>query len=93
MVPETRIEDGVNCSGADRNARLLPDGGGRRIKAIRGTFDHYEANTDRDERSGERVEADIAVLAIGYKLGVPFLPAAASAKLVDPGWRISPATA
>jgi len=32
---------------------------------------------------GERVAADVAVLAIGYKLGVPFLPAAYQAKLVD----------
>ena len=33
---------------------------------------------------GERVAADIAVLAIGYKLGVPFLPEAYRNKLVDP---------
>ena len=32
----------------------------------------------------ERVKADVAVLAIGYKLGVPFLPQAYREKLVDP---------
>lgn len=32
---------------------------------------------------GERVPTDITVLAIGYKLGVPFLPAAYQQKLVD----------
>jgi hypothetical protein len=32
---------------------------------------------------GERIKADVAVLAIGYKLGVPFLPAAYQQKLVD----------
>ena len=34
--------------------------------------------------NGQRVQADIAVLAIGYKLGVPFLPEAYRDKLVDP---------
>ena len=33
--------------------------------------------------TGERVAADIAVLAIGYKLGVPFLPEAYRKKLVE----------
>jgi len=33
--------------------------------------------------NGERVIADVAVLAIGYKLGVPFLPETYRAKLVD----------
>jgi dimethylaniline monooxygenase (N-oxide forming) len=32
---------------------------------------------------GQRLPADIAVLAIGYKLGVPFLPEAYRAKLID----------
>jgi dimethylaniline monooxygenase (N-oxide forming) len=33
---------------------------------------------------GQRVQADVAVLAIGYKLGVPFLPQARRDRLVDP---------
>ena len=33
---------------------------------------------------GERIAADVAVLAIGFKLGVPFLPKAYAAKLVEP---------
>ena len=33
---------------------------------------------------GERVAADIALLAIGFKLGVPFLPEAYRNKLVEP---------
>jgi hypothetical protein len=33
---------------------------------------------------GGRVNADIAVLAIGYKLGVPFLPEAYRTRLVEP---------
>jgi dimethylaniline monooxygenase (N-oxide forming) len=83
MVPETRIEDGVNCSVPIATPDFFPMVADGRIKAIRGTFDHYEGNTIVMS-GGERVEADIAVLAIGYKLGVPFLPAAYRAKLVDP---------
>jgi dimethylaniline monooxygenase (N-oxide forming) len=83
MVPDARIEDGVNCSVPIATPGFYPMVADGRIKAIRGTFDHYEANTIVMS-NGERVSADIAVLAIGYKLGVPFLPETFRAKLVDP---------
>jgi hypothetical protein len=83
MVPQTRIEDDVNCSVPIATPDFFPMVADGRLKAIRGTFDRYERNTIVMS-GGERVEADIAVLAIGYKLGVPFLPAAYRAKLVDP---------
>jgi hypothetical protein len=37
-----------------------------------------------DVYGAERIAADLAILAIGYKLGVPFLSDADRAKLVDP---------
>ncbi len=83
MVPETRIEDDVNCSVPIATPDFFPMVAHGRIRAIRGTFDHYESNSIVMS-NGERVGADIAVLAIGYKLGVPFLPAAYRARLVDP---------
>jgi dimethylaniline monooxygenase (N-oxide forming) len=83
MVPETRIEDGVNCSVPIATPGFFPMVADGRIKAIRGSFDHYEADTIIMS-NGERVQADIAVLAIGYKLGVPFLPEVYRNKLVDP---------
>src|SRR6266478_6584449 len=83
MVPETRIEDGVNCSVPIATPGFFPMVADGRIKAIRGSFDHYEADTIVMS-NGERVKADIAVLAIGYKLGVPFLPEVYRNKLVDP---------
>ena len=73
MVPEQRIEDGVNCSVPIATPDFFPMVADGRIKAIRGTFDHYDGKTIV-MTGGERVEADIAVLAIGFKLGVPFLP-------------------
>src|SRR4029450_8502913 len=83
MVPEQRIEDGVNCSVPIATPDFYPMVADGRIKAIRGTFDRYDGKSIVMS-NGERVNADIAVLAIGYKLGVPFLPDALRAKLVDP---------
>jgi dimethylaniline monooxygenase (N-oxide forming) len=83
MVPETRIEDGVNCSVPIATPDFYPMVADGRIKAIRGTFDRYDGKTIVMS-NGERIDTDIAVLAIGYKLGVPFLPDAFSAKLIDP---------
>ncbi len=82
MVPRTRIEDGVNCSVPIATPDFYPMVADGRIKAIRGTFDRYDGKAIVMS-NGERVEADIAVLAIGYKLGVPFLPEAYRNKLVD----------
>jgi dimethylaniline monooxygenase (N-oxide forming) len=82
MLPKTRIEDGVNCSVPIATPGFFPMVADGRIKAIRGTFDHYEGKTIVMS-NGERVSADVAVLAIGYKLGVPFLPEASRKKLID----------
>jgi cation diffusion facilitator CzcD-associated flavoprotein CzcO len=82
MVPKTRIEDGVNCSVPIATPDFYPMVADGRIKAIRGTFDRYDGKTIV-MNNGERVVADIAVLAIGYRLGVPFLPEAYRNKLVD----------
>ncbi|CAL79439.1 putative dimethylaniline monooxygenase (N-oxide-forming); putative exported protein [Bradyrhizobium sp. ORS 278] len=83
MVPKERIEDGVNCSVPIATPDFYPMVSDGRIKAVLGTFDHYEPNTIVAS-TGERIAADVAVLAIGYKLGVPFLSETDRARLVDP---------
>ena len=83
MVPDQRIEDGVNCSVPIATPDFFPMVADGRIKAIRGSFDHYDGNSIV-MTGGERVAADLAILAIGYKLGVPFLPQALRDRLVDP---------
>jgi cation diffusion facilitator CzcD-associated flavoprotein CzcO len=83
MVPDQRIEDGVNCSVPIATPDFFPMVADGRIKAIRGSFDHYDGNAIVTT-GGERVAADVAVLAIGYKLGVPFLPQPLRDRLVDP---------
>jgi hypothetical protein len=82
MLPKTRIEDVVNCSVPIATPGFFPMVADGRIKAIRGTFDHYEGKAIVMS-TGQRVSADIAVLAIGYRLGVPFLPEAYRNKLVE----------
>jgi dimethylaniline monooxygenase (N-oxide forming) len=83
MVPEARIEDGVNCSVPIATPDFFPMVADGRIKAIRGSFDHYDGSSIV-MTGGQRVAADIAILAIGYKLGVPFLPKGLRERLVDP---------
>ena len=83
MVPEGRIEDGVNCSVPIATPDFFPMVADGRITAIRGTFDHYDGKTIV-MAGGQRVEADMAILAIGFKLDVPFLPQAYRDKLVQP---------
>ena len=58
---------------------MVADG---RIKAIRGTFQRYDGKTIV-MTGGERVDADVAILAIGFKLGVPFLLDAYRDRLVE----------
>ena len=83
MVPKERIEDGVNCSVPIATPDFFPMVADGRIKAIRGSFDHYDGKTIV-MTGGERVAADIAITAIGFKLGVPFLPKPYLDKLVQP---------
>ncbi|HEV2572161.1 MAG TPA: NAD(P)/FAD-dependent oxidoreductase [Beijerinckiaceae bacterium] len=82
MIPSERIEDGVNCSVPIATPGFYPMVADGRIKAIRGTFDHF----DKDAivmTGGERVTAHMAILAIGWELGIPFLPDSYQKKLVE----------
>src|SRR5258708_19735608 len=42
MVPKERIEDGVNCAVPIATPGFYPMVADGRIKAVRGTFDHYD---------------------------------------------------
>jgi dimethylaniline monooxygenase (N-oxide forming) len=82
LVPRERVEDGVNCSVPIATPGFFPMVADGRIKAIRGSFDHYDGNTIV-MTGGERIIADLVVLATGYRIGVPFLPHAFRDNLVD----------
>lgn len=83
MVPDARVEDIINCSVTIATPGFFPMVADGRIKVIRGSFDRYEGNTIV-MTGGERIAADVAVLATGYKTDVPFLPQTFREKLVDP---------
>ncbi|MGP1397290.1 MAG: flavin-containing monooxygenase [Inquilinaceae bacterium] len=83
LRPKTPIETGINCSVPIVTPGffdLVADG---RIRAIQGTLDRYEGRTIVLS-GGQRIDADIAILAIGWILGVPFLPEHYRRKLVEP---------
>ncbi|MEW5420562.1 flavin-containing monooxygenase [Amorphus sp. 3PC139-8] len=83
MVPDTPIEKAVSCSLPIVTPGLFEAFKAGTVKPIRGTFERYEG----DEivlSTGDRVKADIAVLAVGWKLGVPYLDPAYRDKLIEP---------
>lgn len=82
MVPKVPIEKDVSCSVPIVTPGLFEALKAGKIKNIQGTFDHYDGKTVV-MTGGERVEADISVLAVGWKLGVPYLPEAYKEKLIE----------
>ena len=83
LRPKQPIEAGINCSVPIVTPGFFDMVADGRIKAVQGTFSRYEPGTV-ELTGGERISADIAVLAVGWKLGVPFLPEEYRKKLVDP---------
>jgi cation diffusion facilitator CzcD-associated flavoprotein CzcO len=83
LKPKGPIETGINCSVPIVTPGFFDMVADGRIKAIQGTFDHYEGG-DIVLSGGERVGADLAVQAVGWKLGVPFLAEEYRRKLVEP---------
>ncbi len=83
LTPETPIERDVNCSVPIVTPGFFDMVADGRINAIRGSFDHYDG-PDIVLTNGQRVAADLAILATGWMLGVSFLPAEFQEKLVEP---------
>jgi cation diffusion facilitator CzcD-associated flavoprotein CzcO len=83
MTPERPIESAINCSIPIATPGFYPMVADGRIKAIRGTFDRYEPGAILLS-GGERLEADVAILAVGWKLGAPYLDERDRAKLIEP---------
>lgn len=82
LKPDIKIEDEINCSVPIVTPGLFDMIADGRIKAIKGTFKEYDG--DSVILTGdERVKTDIAILAVGWKLGVPFLPKEFQEKLVE----------
>ncbi|NBN78924.1 NAD(P)-binding protein [Microvirga tunisiensis] len=73
MRPSQPIENGISCGlslATEGFFPMLKDG---RIKAIQGTIASYSQG-GITLSTGDRLDADVAILAVGWKIGVPFLP-------------------
>jgi dimethylaniline monooxygenase (N-oxide forming) len=85
LMPRTRIEDDINCAIPIVTPGFYDMVAAGRIKAIQGSFSCYKrGEIVLTGGGGVSVPADIAVLATGWKLGVPFLPPECQAQLVEP---------
>ena len=82
MVPKTPIENEVSCSVPIVTPGLFEALKAGKIKNIQGSFDHYDGKTIT-MTGGEKVDADVSILAVGWKLGVPYLPEADKDKLIE----------
>jgi len=82
MIPEEPIEETVSCSTPVVTPGLFENLSAGAIKPIQGTFDRYEGK-NIVMTTGDTVTADVAILAVGWKLGVPFLEETEKAKLID----------
>lgn len=83
LRPKRPIEAGINCSVPIVTPGFFDMVAEGRIKAIQGTIARYEQGAVILS-GGERVPADSVILAVGWKLGVPFLPDEYRSKLVEP---------
>ena len=82
MRPKAPIEEEINCSVPIVTPGFFEMIRSGRIKAVQGTFDHYQKGAVA-LTGGEVVKADLAVLATGWKMGIPFLPEDVRRKLID----------
>lgn len=82
MLPNKPIEAAIGCSipiATPGFFEMVADG---RIKGIQGTIDHY-ADSDVVLSAGQKVAADVVIMAVGWKQGLPYLPEQYRKKLVE----------
>lgn len=82
MVPKTPIEKEVSCSVPIVTPGLIECLDAGTIKPVLGTFDSY---TDDGLKlsNADTIPCDVAILAVGWKLGVPYLPKPYQDKLIE----------
>lgn len=83
MVPTIPIEKDVSCSIPIVTPGLFESFREGRARPIRGSIERFEPG-HAVLTTGERVPCDLAVLAVGWKLGVPYLAAEFREKLIEP---------
>ncbi|QBY01275.1 NAD(P)/FAD-dependent oxidoreductase [Rhodophyticola sp. CCM32] len=82
MVPDTPIEKEVSCSVPIVTPGLFEALNAGTITPVMGTIEHYEDGAVRLS-NGDLIPCDMAILAVGWTLGVPYLPQAYQDKLIE----------
>lgn len=82
MVPTTPIEKEVSCSVPIVTPGFIEALDKGQITPVLGSFDSYTDDWLK-LTTGETVPCDLAVLAVGWKLGVPYLPMTYQDKLIE----------
>lgn len=82
MVPDIPIEKDISCSIPIVTPGFFEGLKAGKIKPIRGTFERYD-NGHVKMTTGQEVKADVAILAVGWKLGVPFIEQSYQDKLIE----------
>ena len=83
MVPKVPIEKDVSCSAPIVTPGLFEGFRAGTIRPVRGTIERYDGDC-AVLTNGERVRCDVSVLAVGWKLGVPYLSEEYRRKLIEP---------
>jgi len=82
LRPDKPIETTISCGLPIATEGFFDLVKAGRIRTIQGTFDHYE-DGQVVLTGGEKLPLDVAIQATGWKLGVPYLDAAARAALLE----------
>ncbi len=82
MVPDKPIENAVSCSVPIVTPGLFESFKSGKVKPVLGTIDHYEGDTVVLS-TGDKVGCDVSILAVGWKLGLPYLPRKFQDKLIE----------
>lgn len=82
MIPTTPIENEVSCAAPIVTPGFFEGLNDGTIKAVKGTFSHYE-NGKLHLSTDVVLDCDIAIQAIGWTLGVPYIPQQYQQKLIE----------
>ena len=82
MVPDIPIEQDASCSLPIVTPGLFEGFEDGSIRPVRGTFEAYEPG-HVILSTGEKLPCDLSVLAVGWKLGIPYLAKTYRDKLVE----------
>ena len=83
MVPDTPIEKEACCSLPIVTPGLFESFKAGTVKPVQGTIERYDGDAVVLS-NGENIGCDIAILAVGWKLGVPYLAQEFQEKLIEP---------